>query len=194
MNVNELFPSNYRRASELSGDTVVTITGIGSQEFNGDPKPVLRLRETKDMILNKTNSKIIAGLYGDEIDNWKGKQITIYVTDVEYRGDMVTGMRIRTAVPTNHNSPLGNGGTEETIGKDDAEELKQLYTEHNWPVDQVKRMLSELCKCDNLIRVPKKNFAALKEYFGGDYKANFDPSTINPITPDFGITDDDIPF
>ena len=185
MNVNELFPSNYLRASELSGDTVVTIVGIGSQDFNGDPKPVLRLRETKDMVLNKTNSKTIAGLYGDEIDNWKGKQITIYPTDVEFKGEMTMGMRIRTAVPTNHNSPV----PQETIGTTGAEELKQLYTEHNWPIDQVKRMLSEVCNCDNLIRVPKKDFVSLKEYFGGDYKANFDPAA---VTND--VTSDDIPF
>ena len=189
MNVNELFPSNYLRASELSGDTIVTITGIGTQDFNGDPKPVLRLRETKDMVLNKTNSKVIAGLYGDEIEAWKGRQITLYPTDVEYKGDMVTGMRIRTAVPTNHNSPTGNNGSEETIGTKDAEELKRLYTENKWPVEQVKRMLSEVSNCDNLIRVPRKNFAALKEYFGGDFKANFDASTVTQE-----VSSDDIPF
>jgi hypothetical protein len=54
-----------------------------------EEKPVVSFRETdKTFVLNKTNSNTIAGLYGNETDQWVGKQIVLFPTEVEFQGAM----------------------------------------------------------------------------------------------------------
>jgi len=57
--------------------------------------------ESKPMILNKTNCKIIEKLYGTPyIEDWKGKQITIFVQDgIEAFGELVDALRIKQIIP-----------------------------------------------------------------------------------------------
>ncbi len=46
---------------------------------------------------NVTNAKAIAKTYGDDTSNWTGKPIEIYPTQVEFKGDLVDGIRVRVA-------------------------------------------------------------------------------------------------
>jgi len=165
MRVDQLFPSKYLRAADLDGDTVVTIQRITQQDLNGEPKPILLLRESKGLVLNKTNSKTIAKLYGDEIDGWTGKQITLYSTPVEFGGKLVPAIRVRSEVPSN--------SAAETITKEEAEALKKLYHENAWPIPEVQNMLTEVAKCDSLTSIPRDKYAELKECFGRNYEANY---------------------
>jgi hypothetical protein len=54
---------------------------------------------TKGMVLNRTNTMIIAGLYGPETDLWAGKRITIYATKVRAFGKLEDAIRVREEVP-----------------------------------------------------------------------------------------------
>ena len=49
----------------------------------------------KGLVLNVTNAKTIVKVYGDDTANWTGRPIEIYPTQVEFKGDLVDGIRIR---------------------------------------------------------------------------------------------------
>lgn len=85
-------------------DLVVTIDGVRSEEITmmGGKKEVhsiMYLRGQKPMILNATNSKSIHKLYGPYIEEWAGKQVTLYGSTAKLGGEMVECLRIRPSVP-----------------------------------------------------------------------------------------------
>jgi hypothetical protein len=107
VNVNEVFPSKYLKAEvDVMEDQPITVT-IESvdvermgQGADAQDKFVLQFRELeKGMVLNKTNSMTIARLYGDESDDWVGKRITLYSTEVQYKDEMVASIRIKSKEP-----------------------------------------------------------------------------------------------
>lgn len=53
----------------------------------------------KPMILNVTNSKSIHKLYGPFIEDWAGKQITLFASTAKMSGELVECLRIRPNVP-----------------------------------------------------------------------------------------------
>lgn len=98
--VSELFPSKYLSAADLDGDTTVTIEGVSSAEMKNkqnqtEEKPVLILKDFKPVVLNLTNAKTIAAMYGDDTDNWEGRQIVLYVAEVDAFGETKEAIRVR---------------------------------------------------------------------------------------------------
>jgi hypothetical protein len=105
MRASDMAPSKYLRASDLDGDDlVVTIksleqetVGVGAQS---DDKWVVYFKgQDKGLVLNKTNIGTIAKLHGEESDDWIGKQVTLYPTEVDFQGKQVEAIRIRSRVP-----------------------------------------------------------------------------------------------
>lgn len=102
-----LFPSKYLQAGDLKGKQVtVAIEAIdprGELQVAGgksETKPVVRLKGAKkDWVLNKTNAKIIAKLYGNEVTAWIGKHITLYATKVRFGPELVEAIRVAERVP-----------------------------------------------------------------------------------------------
>lgn len=85
-------------------DLVVTIKSVARETITmaGGKKEdcmVCRLDGQKPLILNATNSKTIAKLYGPYIEDWHGKQITMFASTTKFGGDVVECVRIRPAVP-----------------------------------------------------------------------------------------------
>lgn len=104
MNFLNLFPSNYISAADLEGqDRNVRINKIVKSEEVGqkkDKKPVLYFDGiTKGMVLNKTNGKRIAKLYGNETDAWIGKAITLYPSECDFGDETVPCVRVRDSIP-----------------------------------------------------------------------------------------------
>jgi hypothetical protein len=65
-----------------------------------DRKPVAYFRgKKKGMVLNKTNCKTIAQLYGENADAWKGQPIELFSTTVQAGGETVPCIRVRSRVP-----------------------------------------------------------------------------------------------
>jgi hypothetical protein len=62
-------------------------------------KPVLYFQgKDKGMVLNKTNSHMIASLTGSkDTDDWTGCQIRLYATETEFAGEMVECIRVKAA-------------------------------------------------------------------------------------------------
>lgn len=72
------------------------ITGTGGKK---EECTVAHLKGgVKPFILNATNSKTIAKLYGNFIEDWVGKPITLFASTARLAGDTVECLRIRPVV------------------------------------------------------------------------------------------------
>jgi len=104
-NINDAFPSNYLKASDLGGQQPVVVIDHVAFEPVGrekEMKPVVYfVGKDKGVVLNKTNAKNIAGLSGSfETNDWKGFRIKLYTTHVEFNGETVETIRVKAAGPT----------------------------------------------------------------------------------------------
>jgi len=84
-------------------DLTVTIDYVQSEEVTGsggkkEVCTVAHLKGQKPMILNVTNSKSIHKLYGPFIEDWAGKDITLYASTTKLAGEVVECLRIRPKV------------------------------------------------------------------------------------------------
>ena len=86
-------------------DMILTIKSVGSEMITGtggkkEECPVCHWVEAeKPMILNVTNMKTIAKMYGPYIEHWAGKRVQIYATTTKFGGDTVECLRIRKDPP-----------------------------------------------------------------------------------------------
>jgi hypothetical protein len=105
MNINNAFPSDYLKASDL-GNKAVTVT-IESVELvdigqgrDKEQKVLIRfIGKQKGLITNKTNANTIGKLYGPETDGWIGHPITLEAREVEFAGEMVWAIRVSLQKP-----------------------------------------------------------------------------------------------
>ena len=100
MNIDSAFPSNYLKASDLgTGAPVVTIDRVEVEPVGRDRemKPVLYFKgKEKGVVLNKTNSNMIASLLGSrDTEDWTGCQIRLYATTTEFGGETVECIRVK---------------------------------------------------------------------------------------------------
>ncbi len=85
-------------------DLTVTIEKVVTEEVKtergSETCRVAYLKGHKPMILNTTNSRMIANLYETPyVEDWAGKSITIYVAKIKAFGDYVECLRIRNKTP-----------------------------------------------------------------------------------------------
>ena len=97
--VNEAFPSNYLKASDLNNRTVkVSIDKIVFEEIgrDKDKKPILYFNGAKKgLVLNRTNATTIGAVHGEQMDGWTGKEIELFSTMVLFQGQNVAAIRVR---------------------------------------------------------------------------------------------------
>ncbi len=101
MKISTAFPSNYIKASDLNGKPwdmkirTVAMEDLG-QGSDKESKPVLYFDGVqKGLVLNKTNATNIAKVYGDDTGNWTGKDIQVFPTTTEFKGETVDAIRVR---------------------------------------------------------------------------------------------------
>jgi hypothetical protein len=101
MELNDIYPSQTLKAEDLKGqDCTVKIAGYESVSFDAGPKLVLSFAGTdKTLVCNKTNSQTVASFYGTNLENWIGKEITLFPTQTEYAGKQVACIRVRLQPP-----------------------------------------------------------------------------------------------
>lgn len=109
MHIDQMFPSNTLRASDLAnGDATATIANVVVEKIGDDMKPVVYFHNSeKRLVLNKTNASTISDIHGPDTDLWSGKQITLGHAYTDYAGKQVECVRVRpqiiqqaTAAPT----------------------------------------------------------------------------------------------
>jgi hypothetical protein len=108
--ISDMYGSPYLTAAELMplGQRRLAIVNQLGEEFigsNRDKKYVLTLtspggKEWKGLVLNKTNATILQAAFGDDGDNWPGRQVEIWAENVSYQGKTVAGIRVAPAEPT----------------------------------------------------------------------------------------------
>lgn len=107
----------YVKAEDLQGRRVTVVIESYQKELLGqgaDAKEKLILYfqgKTKGMVCNVTNGGKLADMFGDEMDDWIGREIVLGVERVPFQGKMVPGLRISQA-PKRAPAPQQNGGRE----------------------------------------------------------------------------------
>lgn len=117
MDVRLLFPNEYVSAADLieaqrkNGRTGValTIASVAVETLKttkgSERKPIVHFQEMLDrqragkgpekkLVLNKTNARSIAKLYGYETNDWVGKKITLFPTQCDAFGETVDCVRV----------------------------------------------------------------------------------------------------
>jgi hypothetical protein len=109
----ELQDSDYLRAVDLKGrDVTLTIEKVVGGKITGtggkkSKKPLCYFKEGRDpkpLGLNSTNCKAIAAMYGDQVEQWSGKRITLYPTKTDFGGETVDCIRVRPQRPAERNN------------------------------------------------------------------------------------------
>ena len=102
--INDIYGGNYLKAEDIKGkgDINVVIESISYDEYDGKKRAVLHFRgKDKCMPLNVTNANMIAELLNsDEMDDWEGQRICLYVTRVDFQGKRVDAIRVKEAKQT----------------------------------------------------------------------------------------------
>lgn len=106
MRVTELCPSPHLEALDI-GDgigaaLVVTIARVEVREVGAEKvkKGVVYFSEfDRGLVLNKTNSRTIASLYGSNTDDWIGEEITIYRSETSFQNKTVPCIRVKDVRP-----------------------------------------------------------------------------------------------
>lgn len=103
-----MFDRDYIGHFDLMGkDVTVTISKVLGGELTAiggrkSKKPIVYFNgKEKGLICNKTNSKTIAAMYGNYVESWVGKRITLYVSTTRNPdgGGEIECIRIRPQVP-----------------------------------------------------------------------------------------------
>ncbi len=129
MRKNDALPSKYLNATDVGNGvfklTVVSVV-MEKMENDGAMKPVMSFQGAqKSMPINATNWDNMAVVYGDESDNWIGKQIEMYTEATRMpNGTPTRGVRIRpvagsdTATAMQAQAPLGQSTGPVTAGEE----------------------------------------------------------------------------
>lgn len=118
MNIDAAFPSKYMKASDLPEETVVpfVIEEVRMEEIgrNKDTKPVIYFKDQdKGFVCNKTNGNAIKKVLGSgDTDDWTGKTIKLYSTEVQFGDEMVESIRV--SVKAGKGKPVPTNETEES--------------------------------------------------------------------------------
>lgn len=99
-NINDAFPSNYLKASDLGGrSVVVTIDRVEFEQVGREleNKAVIYfIGKHKGVILNKTNARKIVEIAGSALtEEWNGVAVVLYPTETEFGGETVECIRIK---------------------------------------------------------------------------------------------------
>ena len=146
-NINDMFPSKYLKASDV-GDTDLALTIVAVDEetigkgSDADIKSVVYFSETpKGMVLNKTNAKAIASLYGDESDDWAGNKIRLYATEVDFKGEQMLALLVRLRAPQPAKKRAAAPDTGTGGFKDAGAFLTQVVAEFDLKPSEVQEIL-----------------------------------------------------
>ncbi len=95
------FQSSFLSKEDLQSPRVMTIENVTENELQGDGgkemKPVAHFRGVeKGLVLNNINWDMIQDAYGEDSDDWHGKQIELYFDpSIMFGAKRVGGIRVR---------------------------------------------------------------------------------------------------
>lgn len=111
MRINDAFPSQYLKSSDLNGKTfTLQISSVMIEEIQDKgkavPKPILYFQGAqKGMVLNRTNAEAISMVLGDETNDWIGHKLELFTMRVQGPQGMTDGLRCRVVLPQQQATP-----------------------------------------------------------------------------------------
>lgn len=110
MSVRDLYPSNskYLKAEDLKGmaHKVQIESALVESAFNKQRLVLSFIGKEKKLSLNRTNAMILADGFGDQHQQWLGKEIEIFPTRVKgVDNNMVASIAVRIPVPVAPTAP-----------------------------------------------------------------------------------------
>lgn len=91
---------NLNEGEELIAEILsVSTNEIRNKDGKNEQVPVLTFTNAPPMVLNITNTRTIASLYGERYDQWAGKSIQIFAVQVKAFGQVGMALRVREAIP-----------------------------------------------------------------------------------------------
>ncbi len=104
MKLNEMLESNYLKQADFPTPRIVAIESLEKKNMAA-PGEIPEYKWTvkfaglaKPMACNSTNLKRLFKYCGSDSDDWPGKKVMVYTDpDVEFKGEIVGGLRIRQA-------------------------------------------------------------------------------------------------
>lgn len=125
----KMFDERFIGSWDLEGrdEAIVVIRDIKIEELKTTDgtvanKPVLLFTKgKKGMVLNKTNAKQIAELYGSNTEKWKGKAISLFATTCDAFGKKVECVRVNNRKPAVPSTPVPDPEPPDSppVGNDD---------------------------------------------------------------------------
>jgi hypothetical protein len=91
-----------------------TITMMGGKK---EDHSIAYIKGQKPLILNVTNSKSIHKLYGPFIEDWAGKQVTLFASTAKMGGEMVECLRIRPSVAVKQRQAITDDRLTNALGQ-----------------------------------------------------------------------------
>lgn len=101
-------------------DVTVTIDYVVREIITGNEGKkeectVAHLQGVKPFIVNATNAKSISKLYGPYIEDWSGKQITLFASVTKVKGEAVECLRIRPKVAVKEVNQISDARLDKAI-------------------------------------------------------------------------------
>lgn len=137
----KLYNPNYLGSYSLEEgkDMILTIKDVTLENVTGsdgktDECTVVKwVENVKPMILNKTNASAISKVMGSPyIEDWKGKSIQLYVTQIKAFGEIVDALRVRPFSPKTEKEVL-------SPSHKSWEKAKEAISQGNITVDKIRR-------------------------------------------------------
>lgn len=105
--VRLMFDSQFLFAVHLGGKPVtLTMREVKAGELIGEKgrktkKPIVYFEGKQlGLALNRTNMKIVAGMYGFDTRAWIGKRVTLFPTTTQMAGQTVDCIRVKPTIPS----------------------------------------------------------------------------------------------
>ena len=99
--ISEAFPSQYLKCADLNGKSWdMKIRTVSEEDLDQghdkETKPVMYFENAqKGLVLNKTNASTIVKAYGDDCGRWTGRDVQVFPTTTEFKGETVDAIRVR---------------------------------------------------------------------------------------------------
>lgn len=96
MKASRIIRAKLLKAGDLTADINLTIEDVQVETLGVKRLLVVGFAEIPERFgLNRVNGERLQELFGDETGDWIGKRITLFKTQVKFKGDLVPGIRIR---------------------------------------------------------------------------------------------------
>jgi hypothetical protein len=103
INVKKHLQNDWLKGSDIGEGNRLTVTIEKAYDHtfpSGDESSVLEFLELDQKLsLNKGRLTKMVDLFGDDSDEWLGRQVILYAVDVTYQGKTTLGVAIAAAMP-----------------------------------------------------------------------------------------------